>query len=134
MKRFISKTQQIGLSGETICSTWLQYNNFTIIERNYTTSAGEIDIIAKKDDILHFIEVKSIQYNSKDSVSYETLYNPAQNLTLKKLRRCYTTILLYLRDSNVSHETIYQFDLYMVYIDLQNSAHKIKRIENIIFE
>ena len=134
MKRSSSRTQIIGSKGETICSKWLNDNGFAILERNYTTSSGEIDVIAQKGKKIHFIEVKSIQYNSNTYVSYETLYNPAENLTSKKLRRCYTTILQYLDENQVSHETSYQFDLYMVYIDSQNLFHKIKRIENIVFE
>lgn len=134
MKRFTSAKQKIGSQGETICATWLGNNGYTILERNYTISLGEIDIVAVKNNILHFIEVKSIQYDSNKGVSYETIYNPAENLTPQKLKRCYRTILHYLGSKNVSRETYYQFDLYMIYIDSSNKSHKIKRIENIIYD
>lgn len=43
---------------EDICVEYLCDNGFTIIKRNYRCKLGEIDIIAKKDDIIRFIEVK----------------------------------------------------------------------------
>ncbi len=126
MKRFTSKTQQIGELGEKICTRFLVHNGFKIKERNYTEKHGEIDIIAKKDNITHFIEVKSLRAKK---VSYET-YNPAENLTKKKFQKIQKTIISYLAKEGVSCEN-YQIDLYLVYIDIEMKKHKIKRIENI---
>jgi putative endonuclease len=39
--------------------SYLQDQDFRVIDRNFYSRFGEIDIIATKDDILHFIEVKS---------------------------------------------------------------------------
>lgn len=128
MKQFTSKTQKIGELGEKICAQFLIKNNFTILERNYTLKEGEIDIIAQKKAILHFIEVKSIQIRSSDDVSYET-YNPAENMTKRKIQKCWRVINKYLSEKKVSHET--QLDLYMVYIDKKEVKHKILKIENI---
>ncbi len=38
---------------------FLQNNGFKIVERNFYSRFGEIDIVALKDEVLHFIEVKS---------------------------------------------------------------------------
>ena len=140
MKRFTSKTQKIGELGEKICKTWLLRNGFTILESNYTKKEGEIDIIAKYKNTLHFIEVKS---SLLKNVSYETTrslnkrnikqerYNPAENVTREKIKKCYKVINIYKEENNVSYETKTQFDVYIVYIDSRNLKHKIERIENI---
>ncbi len=47
-----------GKKGEEIASAYLIENGYKILERNYTCPLGEIDIIAKKDGRLVFIEVK----------------------------------------------------------------------------
>ena len=50
----------IGKYGEEIAKNFLIKNGFEIIETNYRYSRiAEIDIIASKNDILHFVEVKN---------------------------------------------------------------------------
>ncbi|MEA1892504.1 MAG: YraN family protein, partial [Campylobacterota bacterium] len=46
------------LAEEKAC-TFLYSNGFTVVEQNFYSRFGEIDIIATKDEVLHFIEVKS---------------------------------------------------------------------------
>ena len=48
----------LGKEGEELAVQWLKENGFEIIERNWTYGKLEIDIIARKDDRLHIIEVK----------------------------------------------------------------------------
>jgi len=50
---------ELGAKGEIVADRFLQTLGFTVLERNYTCPIGEIDIVAKKDEIWHFIEVKS---------------------------------------------------------------------------
>ncbi|WP_312698842.1 YraN family protein [Sedimentibacter sp.] len=47
-----------GYEYEKIAERYLCENQFSIIERNFISRFGEIDIIAEKDGRLHFIEVK----------------------------------------------------------------------------
>ena len=49
-----------GKVGECIAVKFLENKGFEIIEQNYRKKYGEIDIIAQKGKILHFIEVKSV--------------------------------------------------------------------------
>lgn len=53
--------QKIGKSGEDLACKFLENNNYKIIERNFSCSQGEIDIIAydKKNKELVFFEVKT---------------------------------------------------------------------------
>jgi len=55
-------TRESGRTGEDIAADYLAARGFEIIARNYSIKAnfqgGEIDIIAKKKDRIHFIEVK----------------------------------------------------------------------------
>ncbi|NCA94220.1 MAG: hypothetical protein EOM84_03470, partial [Sphingobacteriia bacterium] len=53
----------MGLLGEDVACKYLAKHGFTVIERNYTRKWGEIDIIAIKDEVLYFIEVKSRKVN-----------------------------------------------------------------------
>lgn len=82
-----------GEVAESSAVEFLQNSGFEIVERNYFTRYGEIDIIAKKDLIYHFIEVKS----GKN-------FNPLQNVTPKKLNRIINSIYIYLADSALDVE------------------------------
>ena len=49
----------LGLRGEQLAIDYLEEIGYTILERNYRYLKAEIDIIAKKDDLLVVIEVKT---------------------------------------------------------------------------
>ena len=51
--------QKLGKNGEKEACSYLKKNGWKILEKNYKTPFGEIDIIAKKDDTVAFIEVKT---------------------------------------------------------------------------
>lgn len=51
--------QKIGRMGEDEAVRYLQNKGFRVIERNYRSGRGEIDIIGMDDDVLVFVEVKT---------------------------------------------------------------------------
>ncbi len=78
-----------GDKSETLATEFLEQEGFTILERNYfARKLGEIDIVAKRDDIVHFIEVKSSKFNS---------FDPIYNLTPSKLRKVINSAHYYLK-------------------------------------
>lgn len=48
----------IGAKGENQATLYLKKEGYKILEKNYKTYHGEIDIIAQKGDLLVFVEVK----------------------------------------------------------------------------
>ena len=60
--------RKTGLRGEKEASLFLINDGFAIIKRNFRTRNGEIDIIAKQDNTLIFIEVKTSNVYSEDSL------------------------------------------------------------------
>jgi putative endonuclease len=63
-----------GYEYEEIAKKYLLNNNYEIIEENFISKFGEIDIIANKDGRLHFIEVKGRINNNhgypREAVTY----------------------------------------------------------------
>ena len=57
-------------------------HGFSIVFRNYRTSFGEIDIIAEKGGVFHFVEVKAVSRET-----FEKGIRPADHVTREKLRR-----------------------------------------------
>lgn len=84
----MSTTKQKGQMAEDIACEYLSALNFKIIEQNfYAKKLGEIDIVCKKNDVYHFVEVKS-------STNYESAVNNITNSKISKLKR---SIVYYLQ-------------------------------------
>jgi len=92
---------------------FLKAKGFKIIEQNFYSRFGEIDIITIKDNIYHFIEVKSAD-------SYEVAI---LNITPKKLSKITKTIDVYLKKNSINEA--YCIDAVIVTLD------SIDLIENI---
>jgi len=134
----LTHKQKVGQIGENIAVKRLEKLKFRIIDRNYRKKWGEIDIIAKKDKILHFIEVKSVSretlFENKESnedVSRETLI-PEENVHYWKRKRLKRTIQSYLMDKDVLYETEWQIDIIAVFINLKTMKAKIRFTQDIV--
>ncbi|MGD9279831.1 MAG: YraN family protein, partial [Desulfobacterales bacterium] len=79
--------QKFGEQGEALAARRLKKAGYKIIETNYRTRLGEIDIIAKDKDTIVFVEVKS-----RRSVYFG---NPKQAVTLQKQKKISLVALYY---------------------------------------
>ena len=136
MKTFTSSTQKIGLLGENVACKYLAKHGFTVIERNYTRKWGEIDIIAIKDEVLYFIEVKSRKVNKyffEENYKFFTNQDirPEENMhawKMMRLRRVVETYLISQRIGNIN----WRFDLLLVYLDTESRRARVRVVENVI--
>lgn len=94
--------------GEERAIKFLLDKGYIILEKNFTTKIGEIDIIAKDNDIVVFIEVKS-RLNSKYG-------NPYEAVNFKKQRKIINTAKLYSKYNNL-YNTQFRFDIIEIYVD-----------------
>ncbi len=133
MKKFTSKSQKIGELGEEVACTFLMKHGFTIQERNYTKKWGEIDIITEKEGKLYFIEVKSVSCGTLPEFKDDNPFTkrPEENMHPWKLKRLSRTIQTYLIHKRIGN-TPWQFDLLLVYLDIENRKARVRTIENII--
>ena len=76
---------------------FLLNSGFLIVEKNFYSRFGEIDVIATKDEVLHFIEVKS-------GLDYESAI---QNITPQKLSRLIKTGNVYLKKNVLDVDFVY---------------------------
>ena len=102
-----------GNVAEAKAVSYLQENGYIVVEQNVYSRFGEIDIIATKEDTLHFIEVKS-------GVDYETAL---QNITPRKLSRIIKTLHVYLKKNAL--DVSYCVDAILV------SEDEVEMVENI---
>jgi putative endonuclease len=100
---------------EEKASEYLKALGFKIIERNYyARKFGEIDIIAFKDGVYHFVEVKS-------GDGFEAVYN----ITPTKLKKLINSVNYYIKAKNLDCE--YSIDAIIF------NMEELEFIENITF-
>ena len=81
--------QDLGQRGETIAATFLKKKGYEIIEKNFRCKAGEIDIVAKKDDVICLVEVRTLK-NPKNGMDDPLLsIDKRKRNKLKKLALYY---------------------------------------------
>jgi putative endonuclease len=84
-----NRRQKFGEKGEALAVRRLKKSGYKIIETNYRNQLGEIDIIAKEDDTIVFVEVKS-----RRSIRFG---NPKQAITVRKQKKISMIALSYLK-------------------------------------
>ncbi|TSC54756.1 MAG: hypothetical protein LiPW30_222 [Parcubacteria group bacterium LiPW_30] len=125
--------QQVGRLGEDIACRFLEEKGFSVIDRNYRKFIGEIDIIAKKDKILYFVEVKTVsRENFKEGESGPTSqYRAEDNIHPQKLKRLSRAINSYLSEKVGNVDYVWQCDAIIVNLFTANKIAKVKYLENI---
>lgn len=95
---------QTGQKGERIASEYLQKQGYTILHKNYRYKRGEIDLIAKKESLLVFVEVKT---RSTDTFGY-----PEEAVNLRKERMLLNAADEYIQQQNWKRDI--RFDIIAV--------------------
>lgn len=90
--------RKVGSHGEDFAAGILEDSGFRILDRNYRSRTGEIDIIAVKDGVLHFVEVKT---RTGDSFGY-----PSDAVTESKRSSIRRTADCYLSERHASWRTV----------------------------
>jgi putative endonuclease len=128
-----TEKRRVGDLGEKIACDFLEQRGFKIIERNYLRKWGEIDIITKKNGLIHFIEVKSVTRLTEQSFGRAhgtSEYRPEDNMHPWKLKRLSRAMQTYLLDKKLDCD--WQLDLVTVKMDEKSRKARVELIENII--
>ncbi len=132
VKDKMAKHNEIGEKGEGVAARYLEKKRYIVVNRNYRRKWGELDIIAQKDGILHFVEVKTVSRVSWGGRFEQEVnnYRPEDNMHPWKLKRLSRAIQTYLLENKSEAE--WQFDLICVFLDMEKRVAKVKFIENLI--
>ena len=85
----MAQHNELGKKGEQLAVDFLLQNGYEIVERNYRFQKTEVDIIAKKNDILAVVEVKT--RSTKDFGNPQDFVKPKQIQRLVKAVDEYVT-------------------------------------------
>jgi len=116
-----TKYQQFGEKSESVAVDFLKKQGYRIIELNYRTKLGEIDIIAKQEKTLVFIEVKARKSSR--------FGRPELAVTPKKQRKISMVALYYLKSTKQGNAKA-RFDVVAINSAKAKESPNIKIIKN----
>lgn len=114
-------TRRFGIIGEKIAQGYLVNKGYEIIESNFYTKRGEIDIIAKKEKCIFFVEVKT-----RSNLKFGT---PAMAVNTNKQKNIKSTAKIFLHLNKLYGYEV-KFDVIEVFIN--NGKCEINHIEAIM--
>ncbi|MBN1383583.1 MAG: YraN family protein [Elusimicrobia bacterium] len=107
-------TNEIGRSGESLAEKFLKKSGYKIIEKNFRTKFGEIDIISEYRNTIVFVEVRT-RKNSDFGV-------PQLSVNIHKQRRLSLAALTFIKKNLLNSD--YRFDIIAI------CSNKIEHIKN----
>ncbi|MEG0910690.1 MAG: YraN family protein [Ruthenibacterium sp.] len=110
-------TQMLGGKGEQKVAAHYRKQGYAVVAQNYRTRQGEIDIIARKGNVLVLIEVKTRSKN--------TIAAPCEFVTPAKQRKLILAAQAYLQEINDDTLCV-RFDVAEVFADEKNRIHCIE--------
>ena len=117
----LKSRKETGAKGEKLAARFLKRKGYKIVQRNYKCKLGEIDIIAKQDKTLVFVEVKTRQTAE---------FGPPQYvITAAKKRQISRVALSYIKYGNLMEQSC-RFDVIAVTFPRESRRPRIEHIEN----
>ena len=128
-----AKNKEIGKIGEDVAENYLKNKGFDILCRNYLKKWGEIDIVTRRTDKIHFIEVKTVSYETKQDLKLAVTHGtwrPEENVHAYKLRKLNRAIESWLMENHCDLD--WQIDVIAVRIVPREKYATVKYIPNVI--
>ncbi len=114
----IDTRKELGNTGESIAAQFLRKIGYKILAQNYRTKHGEVDVIAQKDDVVAFVEVKT----------RTTTYVPISSVvTPTKQRHIAYTAQHYALTTGIKNKVL-RFDI--ITIQGNGTDHQLNHIPN----
>lgn len=111
----------IGIAGEQLACTHLTQKGYSILEKNWRAGRLEIDIIAEKNGLICFVEVKTRENRYAG--------DPALAVTRSKQKHVIKAADLYVKEKDLSHEL--RFDIIAVIMNRKEVS--IEHIEDAFY-
>ncbi len=114
--------KKLGDRGENIAAGFLREKHYQLLERNFTSRYGEIDLIALESDCIVFVEVKTR--------TTRTYGLPEDSITPAKLERIQDAGLMWLQAHPESPED-WRIDVIAILMNGKRQVQDIQHFENV---
>jgi putative endonuclease len=123
--------KEVGALGERVAAEYLRRRGFAITDRNIAKKTGELDVIAREGETLHFVEVKTIlteEFPREEGARDE--YDPSLNLHAAKIRKVARTAEWYVAETDWEGE--WQVDGCLVWLRRQDGCARVRYLPQIV--
>ncbi len=117
------KTHSIGKTGEEIATQYFIKKGYKLLDKNFRTKNGEIDLIFEKDNTVIFVEVK---FRTQDKFG-----DPIESITSKKISKIIETAKFYVNQYELWDKDI-RFDV--ITIKEKNGKYKFDHVREAFIE
>ena len=121
-KQGSNHAKKLGSWGEDHAQKWLEARGFEFVARNVSTEYGEIDLVMRKENRLHFVEVKT-----RRTKQYG---NPEDAITGTKLTHMVDSAQRFLQQ-HPEYEGDWQMDVLAIFVPSKSEAVEIRWFENV---
>jgi putative endonuclease len=115
---------ELGKRGEGIATRFLEDNGYKILEKNYKSKLGEIDIIAQEDKTLVFVEVKTQKTHTTGS--------PQESVNQDKQYQLSKAAITFLKSRSLLSKSC-RFDVVSIILNEDKTLEEIKLIKNAFY-
>ena len=125
----MAQRKTVGDWGEALAARYLTEHGYAIRARNWRakassgTSHGELDIVAEREGVIHFVEVRT-----RRSDAYGT---PEETFTSRKRAKLLETASAYIATFEL-HDRNWQMDALVIELDGRNHVRRLEHIERAI--
>jgi len=124
--------KEVGTLGENVACEYLRRHEFSIRDRNYVKKTGELDVIAEKENTLHFVEVKTVlaeEFPLAENKG-EDVYDPSLNLHEAKVRKVARTGEWYVLEKKWEGE--WQVDGILIWLRRRDGMARVNYLPQIV--
>ena len=100
------ETKELGVSGESFAEKYLEGAGWRIVAKNYRIRSAEIDLIAERDGLIAFIEVKTRRTKK--------FGRPSEAVTVRKQRKIIEAASVFMQSAEYAGRAC-RFDVIEVY-------------------
>ena len=125
--------KDIGALGEKVAAEYLRRHGLKIVDHNVARKTGELDLVARKGDTLHFVEVKTIaciDFPSVEQKGDEGWDDPSLNLHESKVRKVARTGEWYVVQKH--WEGDWQVDGILVWLRKRDGMARVRYLPQIV--
>jgi len=117
----LTARRAVGARGEKVAAAYLRREGYTILERNFTTTLGEIDLIVFRDGVIAFVEVRSLMAPG--------MVDPLETVTRRKQQRVIRAAQQYAALHGLAEEDVeLRFDVVSVLLQEGKRGGEVRHV------